>query len=201
MAVVDQAFVDNLRDEICVQLINAVDQYQVRLQNGIDCVGYDADIAKLKVLYSQLGKYDVTESYFDETFIRKINREWDIFCKYSKFVRAADDTVEKPSGIGFLSEYYFNPTQVVGAATTPPATGIFVPDTPELFMFVEIDGNPVDIGDGVTNLDVWFSDITDTNGTTARRLQDIQANDQMFYNRARMMVDLALDAQVKFSIL
>lgn len=85
----------------------------------------------------------------------------------------------KPNGILTYVDKGLHPTQHTNGDASP--TGVTITYSPyhDSYVTVEVNGLHVELGDGVTTKDVYFSP---NSGITAVRIEDIRAGDELIWN-------------------
>lgn len=197
---VDQTFVNNLRTDIQSKIFAFDKVLFTRLNNGIPSEKSKKDLTRLYSLYRNLENYDVTESYFSETHILNIEKEFSIFCGSISLASVATNSAAASetttTTLGKEVHYYHTAASLISVDNGD--SGIDLDATPASYLDVYINGVYMQVGDGVKTKDIYFSS---DGGATAKNIANLASGDSMYYNALLIGTDLEIGDEVKFEII
>lgn len=175
----------NRNDTAQYSIFNVVDWYRVNCGSG-NCVD-DIDDAML-IIVSHESSTEGPGVYKNNWLVNdEVSYKLDV---YGSALSASE--LQKKSSTSLDKE--LSPSSTNGNVSR---TRLFLSATPEdnQYIDVEINGISISIGDGVKNLDGFFSP---DGGTTARQLKDIRIGDELIFNSTIAGYDLSPDDRVSF---
>lgn len=175
----------NRNDTAQYSIFNVVDWYRVNCGSG-NCVDDNDDAIKLMVVH---------ESSTEGPGVYKNN--WLVNDEISYKLDVYGSALS-PSELGKKSSTPLNKEMIPGnTAGNVSRTGLFLADTPEdgQYIDVEINGISIALGNGVKNLDAYFSP---DGGTTARIFEDIRVGDELIFNATVAGYELTGEDRVSF---
>lgn len=175
----------NRNDTAQYSIFNVVDWYRVNCGSG-NCVDDIDDAIKLIVVH---------ESSTEGPGVYKNN--WLVNDAVSYKLDVYGSALSS-SELGKKSSTSLNKEMIPGnTAGNVSRTGLFIADTPEdsQYIDVEINGISISLGNGVKNLDAFFSP---DGGTTARSFADIRVGDELIFNATIAGYELTGEDRVSF---
>lgn len=165
--------------------------YSIAGLNGIYNIKLEGTIVKLQVILDELNRYDLVN--YEDSYFYSLKKE------STKYCRPKEEATQSPPEEAFYHRRYLITSTGAGAGAGIEVGFTLPSRSTYLFVNINLLGyNTLTLGDGVTDKESYFSS---DSGVTAKGLNNLAANDELYLNANVIGSPISLIDQIEITLL